>query len=170
MYVCMYVCESCSVAANRVCAPVEGVIFDMDGTLTMPGAINFNAMYERCGLSRSNGDIVLQIENMTDLEAKTNAYKIIIEEEMIGVDNMALREDMFQALQALHKKRIRTAIATRNCDVALNKFLEVFENEAHRLACTDICLYISMFLCLFVCTVFVFAWFHCVLLLLCEMM
>jgi hypothetical protein len=39
-------------------APVVGVIFDMDGTLTEPGAINFAAMYERIGLTKGKGDII----------------------------------------------------------------------------------------------------------------
>jgi hypothetical protein len=29
--------------------PVTGIIFDMDGTLTMPGALDFQAMYTRTG-------------------------------------------------------------------------------------------------------------------------
>ena len=99
----------------------------------MPGAIDFSAMYRRCGLSRANGDIVLQIEAIVDPIAKAEAYRIIVEEEMIGVDNMELREDMYRVLKALHSKRIRTAIATRNCDVALNKFLEALDIESHRL-------------------------------------
>jgi len=34
---------------------ISGVIFDMDGTLTEPGAINFAEMYDKCGLDRKGG-------------------------------------------------------------------------------------------------------------------
>jgi phosphoglycolate phosphatase-like HAD superfamily hydrolase len=36
-----------------------GIIFDLDGTLTEPGAINFQTMYERCGLKRSKERLIL---------------------------------------------------------------------------------------------------------------
>lgn len=103
---------------------ISGVIFDMDGTLTEPGAIDFDAMYERAGLSRANGDIITQIEAIEDLERKRSAYRVIVEEEMLGIERMRIREDAALLMTALRRARIRTAMSTRNCDVAIEKFLE----------------------------------------------
>jgi hypothetical protein len=38
--------------SRLVLGPVVGVIFDMDGTLTEPGAIDFKAIYTRIGVTR----------------------------------------------------------------------------------------------------------------------
>ncbi len=119
-------------SARVVDAPVEGIIFDMDGTLTMPGAIDFSAMYKRCGFSRRDGDIILQIEALADEEARAAAYQIVVEEEMIGISNMVVRADVKLLMSELHARRIPTAISTRNCDVALNKFLDHDSIGSHR--------------------------------------
>jgi phosphoglycolate phosphatase-like HAD superfamily hydrolase len=120
--------------APRVFAPVNGIIFDMDGTLTHPGAIDFGAMYRRAGLDRANGDIIAQLEASTTLspEAKEAAYKVIIEEEVKGIANMKIREDLLNLLDMLYRARIRTAISTRNCELALDKFVEAANIAHHR--------------------------------------
>jgi pyridoxal/pyridoxine/pyridoxamine kinase len=43
------------------CTTLRGVIFDMDGTLTRPGAIDFADMYIRTGMNPKGGDIVTQV-------------------------------------------------------------------------------------------------------------
>ena len=102
---------------------VVGVIFDMDGTLTEPGAIDFAAMYRRCGLRRSNGDLLKQIEAYTDADEKKRAHEIIVDEEMKGCERMVLRADLEEVLSDLRRARIRTAISTRNCEQAYDIFL-----------------------------------------------
>jgi len=42
-------------AFNQNCL---GVIFDMDGTLTKPGAIDYQVIFDRIGIQRENGDIL----------------------------------------------------------------------------------------------------------------
>lgn len=107
---------------------VSGVIFDMDGTLTVPHLINFHAMYERNGLKKTPGsDIFTLINNMPSAEQRQRAWAVLVEEEMIGCEKMEFRPHMHALLKGLQKARIRMAVSTRNCDLAFNKFLEKAE-------------------------------------------
>jgi phosphoglycolate phosphatase-like HAD superfamily hydrolase len=107
---------------------LAGIIFDVDGTLTEPGAIDFGAMYKRIGLKpMKTMDLIFQVEAMTDEERKREAHQIIIDEEMKGVDRMKLRPDIGPLLRALQRSKINVAISTRNCDAACQKFLEASE-------------------------------------------
>lgn len=131
---------------------ISGIIFDMDGTLTNPGAIDFNKMYLRVGelirlenekllsmasasagvnevvlhqeIDRKCGDILSQVNAITNEVLRQKAHDIIIDEELVGVANMSLRHDLVSFLSLLKKNRIQVAISTRNCQYALEKFLE----------------------------------------------
>ena len=117
--------------ASREIIPTRGIIFDLDGTLTQAGAIDFAAMYRRIGLSRRAGtDLLAQVELMSDPLQRARAHEIIVEEELIGVKKMKLREDLYDALERVHNSSIRNvAISTRNCHYALNAFLETVYNS-----------------------------------------
>eukprot|EP00607_Mallomonas_marina_P001582 CAMPEP_0182430696 /NCGR_PEP_ID=MMETSP1167-20130531/42659_1 /TAXON_ID=2988 /ORGANISM="Mallomonas Sp, Strain CCMP3275" /LENGTH=502 /DNA_ID=CAMNT_0024616087 /DNA_START=97 /DNA_END=1605 /DNA_ORIENTATION=+ len=110
-----------AVPAYVVHGPVVGVIFDMDGTLTEAGAIDFNAIFSRIGLQRDDGDVLSQIAKLP-LEKQAAAHEIVLEEEMKGCERMLIREDTISVLTTLKNKRIRTAVATRNCKPAYDKF------------------------------------------------
>eukprot|EP01041_Mallomonas_annulata_P007549 gene7549-15468_t len=104
----------------RVQGPLTGVIFDMDGTLTEAGAIDFEALYRRTGLQRGK-DILSQIA-LLPLEQQGEANRIVVEEEMLGCERMRIRKDTTGVLTALHKMGVRTAVATRNCVPAYERF------------------------------------------------
>ena len=60
---------------------LRGVVFDMDGTLTVPN-LDFGLMYQRCGVDRSQ-DILAAIEVMPPAE-KAAAQAIVEEMEEEG--------------------------------------------------------------------------------------
>lgn len=97
----------------------------MDGTLTMPGAIDFEAMYGRNNMDRNDGDILTQINRLTNEDDKIKAHNIIIEEEIKGVERMQIREHLSLVINILNENNIKVAISTRNNEQALLKFLEV---------------------------------------------
>jgi pyridoxine kinase len=101
---------------------IIGAIFDLDGTLTKPGLINFDAMWERTKLSRSNGSILTQIRLMTDPVAKEEAMRIIEEEEQIGHDTLEIRDELGHFLERLQRSRVRIAISTLNSQEGLERF------------------------------------------------
>ena len=126
----------CAVGVGR--ARVRGVILDMDGTLTLPGLIDFQAMKDRIKLSTLDGSILSQIYAMPE-EQRRQAFAIIEDEEEKGMQKMLLREDLHSFLSQLHSKRIRMAIATLNSEIAVNYFLQkanvssaVFSATIHR--------------------------------------
>ena len=103
---------------------VKGIIFDMDGTLTEPNSIDFNAMYVRNGLTkRANTDILTLIGNLPTFEERDAAMKIILEEEMLGCERMELRPNLHNLLEAINKANVRIALSTRNCEIAYQKFV-----------------------------------------------
>jgi len=95
----------------------------MDGTLTEPGAIDFSKMYSRNGLKKEDGDMITQIQQMTDPAKRQAAWDVIIEEEMIGCERMQLRPKMSAMLAAMSDARMRVALSTRNCRDAYGRFL-----------------------------------------------
>ena len=97
----------------------------MDGTLTLPGAIDFNAMYGRNNFDRNNGDILTQINRLSNDNDKKRAHDIIIEEEIKGIERMQIREHLSLLIESLNNNNINVAISTRNNEAALYKFLEV---------------------------------------------
>ena len=65
---------------------VKGVIMDMDGTLTLHGAIDFARMKRRVGIPRDM-DVLSAISKM-DAEAAARATAIVEEEERLGLQNV----------------------------------------------------------------------------------
>ena len=126
---------------------VIGIIFDMDGTLTEPGAIDFLAMYHRNGLVRSaTSDILTEISKLPTEEQRqvspcyghdaTTAILILVlllgqaamaiieEEERLGWQRMKPRSNLTLLLKSLQSARIRTALATRNTKESFQIFTE----------------------------------------------
>jgi pyridoxal kinase len=102
-----------------------GIIFDMDGTLTEPGAIDFPAMYRRIGLKKDPliNDILKQVQlQLPTKEERENALRIIEEEELKGIEHMRLRPHLSELFDALQRARIRSALSTRNLEAALVDF------------------------------------------------
>ena len=101
---------------------VQGVIFDMDGTLTMPGLINFAAMTERCGLTKQGGSILTQIGAMPE-DKRQQALDVIHDEERKGNDNIMIRSELKEFLSVLLTKRVRMALATLNSELSVKHFM-----------------------------------------------
>jgi HAD superfamily hydrolase (TIGR01549 family) len=105
--------------------PLRGVIFDMDGTLTEHGAIDFAAMYTRNGLKRRHGtDILTLISELPTEEQRAAAMQVILEEELLGVERMLLRPYLHDLMESLASADIKIAMTTRNCELAVVKFLD----------------------------------------------
>lgn len=98
-----------------------GVIFDMDGTLTEAGAIDFPAMHARSGLPRGTKDILTAIRSLPS-EQQGEALRIVHEEEMLGCERAVLRQHFHRLLSLLDKHKLRAALSTRNCPQAVQHF------------------------------------------------
>jgi HAD superfamily hydrolase (TIGR01549 family) len=90
---------------------LEGVVFDMDGTLTVPN-IDFLEMYRRCGIHPSK-DILAEIDGMTEPEQKER-HAIICEMEQEAIETMRIMPGALEVMDWLYIHRIPSAIVTRN--------------------------------------------------------
>ena len=101
-----------------------GVVFDLDGTLTHPGAIDFAAIRQRCGMP-PDADIVASLAVMPDA-ARLRA--IVEEEEEFGLQRQSLRHDCVDMLAALDRVGFKRALHTRNNDDAMMRTLRLLDD------------------------------------------
>ena len=115
----------CTTANSKIDRPfLRGVIFDMDGTLTIPN-LDFAEMYDRCGVDRS-GDILKSIATMEpDAAEKANAIVEEMEEE--GRRTLKLMPGTVGLLQWLAFHRIATALVTRNTYASTLRLVELLQ-------------------------------------------
>ena len=104
---------------------LRGVIFDMDGTLTIPN-LDFGEMYDRCGVDRSQ-DILTAIAAM-DETAAARANAIIDDMEEEGRRTLQLMPGTLNLLQWLAYYQIPTALVTRNTDASTQRLLELLQD------------------------------------------
>ncbi len=86
------------------------VIFDMDGTLTLP-AIDFDRLRAEIGIE--SGTIFEALDTLT-ANRRARAHEIIEEHERIAARDSELQDGVHEVLEFLRAGEIRIAIATRN--------------------------------------------------------
>lgn len=90
---------------------LRGVVFDMDGTLTVPN-LDFGLMYSRCGVDPKD-DILAAIQTMSPDE-KAHAQAVVEEMEEEGRRTLQLASGARECADWLRSRGIRTALVTRN--------------------------------------------------------
>jgi HAD superfamily hydrolase (TIGR01549 family) len=90
---------------------LRGVVFDMDGTLTVPN-LDFGLMYQKAGVSK-NDDILQAIGNMSKEDAK-KANAVIDEMEEEGRRTLELKQGAAELLHWLAAHNLPIALVTRN--------------------------------------------------------
>ncbi|XP_015887716.3 haloacid dehalogenase-like hydrolase domain-containing protein At2g33255 [Ziziphus jujuba] len=113
---------------------LRGVVFDMDGTLTVP-VIDFLAMYKavlgddeyrRIKSENPSGiDILQQIENWSP-DRQKKAYEIITDYERQGLDRLQIMPGAAELCGLLDSKKIRRGLITRNINDAVDLFHQRF--------------------------------------------
>ena len=115
---------------------INGIIFDMDGTLTIP-VLKFTVLRERLGIPQKT-DILTYAGNAPDDE-KSKIFQIIEEFEEEGLTNLKLQPNLHQLLYFLRKENLKTALLTRNNRKAVDHFISkiikedktgIFSNES----------------------------------------
>jgi pyridoxine kinase len=104
--------------------PVAGIIFDLDGTLTLAGAIDFKALYARLNLDVQGGyDIITRVNSIADESERNRLWTIIDDEERQAEQRMELQPDLSSVIGELTSRRVRLAISTRNTIGGVQRFL-----------------------------------------------
>ena len=95
--------------------PVAGIIFDLDGTLTKPGAIDFKALYSRLNFETNpDYDIIERVNGIADDAERQRLWEIVDDEELKAESRMELQPDLLEVVEQLGNTRVRISIATRN--------------------------------------------------------
>ncbi|KAF8388304.1 hypothetical protein HHK36_026970 [Tetracentron sinense] len=115
-------------------ARLRGVVFDMDGTLTVP-VIDFPAMYKAVlgeeeyvsvrSKNPSGIDILHYIENWSP-EKQRKAFEIITDFERQGLDRLQIMPGAAELCGYLDSKKIRRGLITRNIKAAVDLFHKRF--------------------------------------------
>ncbi|XP_051152840.1 haloacid dehalogenase-like hydrolase domain-containing protein At2g33255 [Andrographis paniculata] len=117
-----------SSSSSKPC--LRGVVFDMDGTLTVP-VIDFQAMYRavlgereyaRIKSDNPSGiDILHHIESWSPDE-QARAYQIIADFEKQGSDRLQIMPGASKLYEFLESRKIRRGLITRNVKEAVDLF------------------------------------------------
>ncbi|WOL05129.1 haloacid dehalogenase-like hydrolase domain-containing protein [Canna indica] len=130
-------CTGAGVVANK--RRLQGLVFDMDGTLTVP-VIDFGAMYRavlgeevyaahRASSASGGGvDILHHIETLPPAEQQ-RAYEIIARFEGQGLDRLQIMPGALELCRYLDSRKIRRGLITRNMKAAVDLFHQRFGLE-----------------------------------------
>ena len=105
---------------------ITGVIFDMDGTMTIP-VLNFRGLHTRLNLA-PGVDILPTILQYSP-EEKARALSIIEDFEDEGIRNMKLQPGLLDLLHSIAERGARRALMTRNAWKATQAFLDKLQQE-----------------------------------------
>ncbi len=98
----------------------QAVIFDMDGTLTLP-AIDFDQIRAEIGIE--SGTILEALESMTP-DQRARAHEIIAAHERVAARDTEMQDGVHDVLDFLQAAGIRIAIATRNSRPSVRTVLD----------------------------------------------
>lgn len=121
-------------SSNPIKSRLKGLVFDMDGTLTVP-VIDFPAMYKAVlghdqyisikSSSPSGIDILHHIEQWSP-DKQQKAYEIIADFEQQGLDRLQIMPGAAELCCYLDSRNIRRGLITRNVKSAVDLFHERF--------------------------------------------
>ncbi len=104
---------------------IHAVLFDFDGTLTRPGALDFAVI--RTGIGCPQGIPILEyIESLHDLSARERASAILDEFELAAARASTPNEGAEEVLAGLAARGVPFGILTRNSRIAVRTALESF--------------------------------------------
>eukprot|EP00911_Craspedida_sp_UC1_P000521 UC1_evm1s395 len=116
-------------SATTTTSGLLGVVFDMDGTLTADGAIDFDEMRQRVKAPTGTG-ILAHVHTLVGSE-REQAEAAILECERDAYGRMALAPGCAETITALSQAGLKLGILTRNTDEAIDYFLETFSLRNH---------------------------------------
>jgi hydrogenase expression/formation protein HypE len=110
---------------------LAGVIFDFDGTLTEPGALDFAALHKAVGCPREIG-LLEFLAQLTDPAARAAKEAILLDAEVEAAERCRPNEGATELVAFLREHHVPMAIITRNSrlavDVAFERMPEIDED------------------------------------------
>jgi phosphoglycolate phosphatase-like HAD superfamily hydrolase len=94
---------------------LEGVIFDVDGTLTIPQPWMFTRMRALLSIPENSGvDILAHVRSLPTDAQRLEAMELVREVETEAMREMVLQSGAEDLILYLEEKRVRKGILTRN--------------------------------------------------------
>ena len=103
---------------------IKGVLFDFDGTLTEPGALDFPAIKEELGCPAD--ETILEYLETQPAARRAELMKILVEKEEQAAKASRPNEGAEKCVLELKKRGVLLGILTRNSLVSVKKSLEKF--------------------------------------------
>jgi HAD superfamily hydrolase (TIGR01549 family) len=100
----------------------KGLIFDMDGTLTVP-TLDFKAMREEIGLA--GGDLAAEVLALPGPQQR-RAWAIIERHERAALDRLTLQDGCAEFLAECRRRAIRLGLLTRNAAPSVHELCRRF--------------------------------------------
>ncbi|MBW1780145.1 MAG: HAD family hydrolase [Deltaproteobacteria bacterium] len=104
---------------------IKGVVFDFDGTLTLPGALDFPAIKKVLGCPLNHP--ILEFIASQPLDRRAGLMKTLEEQEDLAAESSLPNRGAERCLQAVKEKGFVMGIVTRNSLRSVRKSLERFE-------------------------------------------
>lgn len=106
-----------------ISTPYHAVIFDMDGTLTVP-VLDFNAIRDEIGLD-TRGDLSDDILRL-DPVAQARAWAVVERHEQRAMEQQTLQTGALELLARCRSTGMRVGLATRNTRASVDHFMHRF--------------------------------------------
>eukprot|EP00882_Tetradesmus_deserticola_P026609 GHRQ01029368.1.p2 GENE.GHRQ01029368.1~~GHRQ01029368.1.p2 ORF type:complete len:199 (+),score=73.62 GHRQ01029368.1:137-733(+) len=104
----------------------DGVVFDMDGTLTQ-AHIDFADMRARTGIPV--GDLFVAMESWEEPERIKQSMDVILEIEAEAAKSVQGKEGLLELLQMLRESDVKVALVTRNTNSSVAAFFQLIGEE-----------------------------------------
>ena len=108
---------------------IKGVLFDFDGTLTLPGALDFPAIKRELGCPVD--EPVLEFLETLPPSIRSELMKVLQEKEDIASEASRPNKGAEQCLSSFKKKGIPIGILTRNSLGSVKKALKNFKSISY---------------------------------------
>ena len=107
-------------------APVKAVLFDFDGTLTMPGALDFTA-FKRSIACPADQTVLEFVQSLPDASEQKTAWKKLDEFEMAAAETAEPNRGAEDLIRYLRAQDLRLGIISRNSRAAIDRALKNFD-------------------------------------------
>ena len=104
---------------------IKAVLFDFDGTLTIPGHLDFHTIREEIGCPKEIS-VLDYINSLTDADAKIRAWEILHRHELIGAEKARVNMGVRELLEFLKDRRVPMGIVTRNSRISFETAMKNF--------------------------------------------
>jgi hydrogenase maturation factor/phosphoglycolate phosphatase-like HAD superfamily hydrolase len=104
---------------------IKAVLFDFDGTLTIPGHLDFHTIREEIGCPKEIS-VLDYINSLSDAEAKIQAWEILHRHELIGAGKARVNMGVRELLDFLKDRKVPMGIVTRNSRISFETALKNF--------------------------------------------